>query len=94
MAGKAAQRRGSGQDELGGGGVVGQGPFDKGIQQTPRRLWTAVVLMCLGAAVLGLGVVVLSMSMSTGVVVLVAGGVIGAVGAGVAATNGIMSNVE
>ncbi len=94
MAGKAAQRRGSGQDEVGGGGVVGQGPFDKGIHQTPRRLWTAVVLMCLGAAVLGLGVVVLSMSMSTGVVVLVAGGVIGAVGAGVAATNGIMSNVE
>lgn len=92
MAGKAAQRRGSGQDEV--GGVVGQGPFDKGIHQTPRRLWTAVVLMCLGAAVLGLGVVVLSMSMSTGVVVLVAGGVIGAVGAGVAATNGIMSNVE
>jgi len=93
MAGKAAQRRGSGQDEVGGGGV-GQGPFNKGIHQTPRRLWTAVVLMCLGAAVLGLGVVVLSMSMSTGVVVLVAGGVIGAVGAGVAATNGIMSNVE
>jgi len=53
-----------------------------------------VVLMCLGAAVLGLGGVVLSMSMSTGVVVLVAGGVIGAVGAGVAVTNGIMSNVE
>jgi len=94
MAGKAAQRRGSGQDEVGGGGVVGQGPFDKGIHQTPRRLWTAVVLMCLGAAVLGLGVVVLSMSMSTGVVVLVAGGVIGAVGAAVAATSGIMSNVE
>lgn len=94
MAGKAAQRRGSGQDEVGGGGVVGQGPFDKGIHQTPRRLWTAVVLMCLGAAVLGLGVVVLSMSMSTGVVVLVAGGVIGALGAAVAATNGIMSNVE
>ncbi len=93
MAGKAAQRRGSGQDEV-GGGVVGQGPFDKGIHQTPRRLWTAVVLMCLGAAVLGLGVVVLSMSMSTGVVLLVAGGVIGAVGAAVAATNGIMSNVE
>ncbi len=93
MAGKAAQRRGSGQDEV-GGGVVGRGPFDKGIHQTPRRLWTAVVLMCLGAAVLGLGVVVLSMSMSTGVVLLVAGGVIGAVGAAVAATNGIMSNVE
>jgi len=39
-----------------GDGINGHGPFDKDLHQTPKLLWTAVVLMCLGAAVVGLGV--------------------------------------
>ncbi len=39
-----------------GDGIIGHGPFDKDLHQTPKLLWTAVVLMCLGAAVVGLGV--------------------------------------
>ncbi len=50
--------------------------------------------MCLGAAVVGLGVVALSTSESTGVTLLIIGAVIGLVGIALAATNGIMSPVE
>jgi len=77
-----------------GDGIIGHGPFDKDLHQTPKLLWTAVVLMCVGAAVVGLGVVALSTSESTGVILLIIGAVIGLVGIALAATNGIMSNVE
>jgi len=77
-----------------GDGIIGHGPFDKDLHQTPKLLWIAVVLMCVGAAVVGLGVVALSTSESTGVILLIVGAVIGLVGIGLAATNGIMSNVE
>ncbi len=50
--------------------------------------------MCLGASVVGLGVVALSTSESTGVTLLIIGAVIGLVGIALAATNGIMSPVE
>lgn len=38
-------------------GAPGEGPFYKDLHQTPPALWVAVVLMCLGVALLGGGVV-------------------------------------
>lgn len=73
----------------GGGNTTGTDAHD-----TPRSLWVAVVMMCTGAALLGLAVVLFSMNTQAAIASLVAGIVIGLIGAAISLRKGIMSNVE
>jgi hypothetical protein len=75
-------------------GSSGEGPLVKDLHQTSKGIWAAVILMCLGAAVVGVGVVVLSMDVTTAVVVLIVGAVIGLAGIAMSVATNIMSNVE
>ncbi len=77
-----------------GGSAVGDGPFDKDLHETPTVLWVSVAVMCLGAALIGGGVVAVSKDLTVAVVLFVTGAVLGVVGALLGLTHGIMSNVE
>ncbi len=75
-------------------GAPGKGPFSKDLHQTPPALWVAVVLMCLGVALLGGGVVALSINVTTAVFLFIAGTLLGVVGLALGLHNDIMTNVE
>lgn len=75
-------------------GAPGRGPFLKDLHQTPPALWVAVVLMCVGVALVGGGVVALSLDVTTAVVLFIAGVVLGVVGLALGLHNNIMTNVE
>lgn len=70
------------------------GPFGKDLHETAPVLWAAVALMCLGAALLGGGVVALSKDTTVAVWLFVAGTALGIVGGALGLLNGIMSNVS
>lgn len=78
-----------GKDSHGGADAEGQGAHD-----TPKTLWAAVVMMCLGAALLGLAVVLFSINTRAALTSLVAGVIIGLIGAFLGLRKGIMTNVE
>jgi len=68
--------------------------FDEDLHGTPPVLWVSVALMCVGAVLLGAGVVALSKDVGWAIALFAAGAVVGAVGAGTGLRNHIMSNVE
>lgn len=70
-----------------------QGPLQRDLASTPPSLWLAVVLLVVGVALVGGAVVAFSHSTTLGVVLLVAGVVVGAVGAALARAKRIMSDV-
>lgn len=72
----------------------GADPAGLDAHDTPRSLWVAVILMCLGAALLGLAVVLFNMNTGAAVSSLIAGVVVGLIGAAISMRKGIMSNVE
>ncbi len=80
-------------DETGDSPVHG-GAFDKGLHQTPKVLWLSVALMCLGTALIGGGVVALSMDTTTAIVLFIAGAALAVVGGVIGLANKMMSNVE
>lgn len=77
-----------------GGRPLHGGPFGKDLHDTPPVLWVSVALMCLGAALLGGGVVALSKDTTVAVWLFVAGVATGLVGGALGLVNGIMSNVS
>ncbi len=70
------------------------GAFDKDLHETPKVLWLSVALMCMGTALIGGGVVALSMDTTTAIVLFIAGAALGVVGVVLGIANNIMSNVE
>lgn len=76
------------------GKPLGSGPFDQGLHDTPRTAWIAVLLMVGGFALVGVMVVLLSISMMPAIIVGIVGGVLGLIGIIVAITSNVMSNVE
>ncbi len=81
----------SSQDQT---GAPGQGPFYNDLHQTPTGLWVAVLLMCVGAALIGGGVIALSINVTTAVVLFTVGAVLGMVGLALGLRDNIMTNVE
>ena len=69
------------------------GAFDKDLHQTPKVRWLSIALMCLGTALIGGGVVALSMNTTTAIVLFIAGAALGVVGVVIGLANNIMSNV-
>ncbi len=61
---------------------------------TPKVLWFSVLVMCVGAGLIGLGFVLLSNDTRLAVISFIAGAVIGLIGAVIGLGKGIMSNVE
>lgn len=88
------QTRSSGADDQDQSGAPGKGPFYEDLHQTPPAPWVAVVLMCVGVALVGGGVVALSVDTATAVVLFVAGVVLGVIGLALGLHNQIMTNVE
>lgn len=74
--------------------ATGADPAGQDAHDTPKALWLAVILMCVGAALLGLAVVLFNMNTRAAVTSLIAGVVIGLIGAAISLRKGIMSNVE
>ncbi len=68
--------------------------FDKDLHQTPKVLWLSVALMCMGTALIGGGVVALSMDTTTAIVLFIPGAALAVVGVVIGLANNIMSNVE
>lgn len=75
-------------------GAPGKGPFYKDMRQTPPALWIAVLLMCLGVALVGGGVIALSLNVTTALLLFVIGTALGLVGLALGLHNNIMTNVE
>lgn len=62
-------------------GAPDRGPFFKDLHQTPPALRVAVVLMCVGVALVGGGVVAPGLAVTTAVVLFIVGVALGVVGA-------------
>jgi hypothetical protein len=77
-----------------GGSLFGPGPFMDDLHRTPVVLWLSVALMAVGIALVGGGVVALSMSTGTAVALFLFGGVLGTVGLVLAARHHVMRNVD
>ncbi len=75
-------------------GGAGAEPSEKDLHATPKTLWAAVLLMCFGASLMGLAIVLFNVNGPAAVASLVAGVVVGLIGAFVGLRKGIMSNVE
>lgn len=75
-----------------GDGIIGSGPFDKGLHQTAPLVWVAVALMVAGAILLGGAVVALVSSHAVALALAVAGALVGLFGIGLARRERIMAD--
>jgi hypothetical protein len=77
-----------------GSGVVGQGPFYRGLRDTPARLWVVTALIVLGAVGLGLAVALLRSSVPLAAVVGGVGGLVGTTGLVLAVRRNLFEDVS
>lgn len=76
------------------GTVFGKGPFEEGISHSRKVSWLAVALMVVGFALLGLAVVLVSVTAIGAIVAAVCGVVLGCAGAVTAWRGHILQDVE
>jgi uncharacterized membrane protein HdeD (DUF308 family) len=77
------------------GGVIGHGPFDHDIHETPMVLWVAVLVMCAGVTVAGVGITAFNwQSDPWGWGMVIGGAVLSVVGTIMLFANHVMDNVH